>query len=72
MPGLFIFAIGIIVGVGASGSSFSLLLATVGRILPLMSKKQALVIGLVTSFASIGQGTCLPLFELIIERLSWK
>lgn len=72
MPGLFIFAMGIIVGLGASGSGFSLILATLGRRFPLGSKKHALVIGLVSSFASLGQGTCLPILKLIIELLGWK
>ncbi|KAJ2959082.1 hypothetical protein NQZ79_g5412 [Umbelopsis isabellina] len=72
MPGLFIFAMGIIVGLGASGSGFSLILATLGRRFPPGSKKHALVIGLVSSFASLGQGTCLPILKLIIELLGWK
>lgn len=72
MPGVFIFAMGIIVGLGASGSGFSLILATLGRRFPLGSKKHALVIGIVSSFASFGQGTCLPILKIIIEQLGWK
>ncbi|KAG2180028.1 hypothetical protein INT43_003815 [Umbelopsis isabellina] len=72
MPGLFIFAMGIIVGLGTSGSGFSLIFATLGRRFPQGSKRHALVIGLVSSCASLGQGTCLPIIRIIIEQLGWK
>ncbi|RUP50028.1 major facilitator superfamily domain-containing protein [Jimgerdemannia flammicorona] len=46
LPGLFIFATGILVGGGAGGNSFPIVLAAVGRRYPLKSKAQSVAFGI--------------------------
>lgn len=72
LPGLFIFAMGIVIGGAAGGNSFPVVLASVGRRFPQGSKRQSLAFGAVSSTGSLGQGCFLPIANVLIQRLGWK
>jgi MFS family permease len=71
-PGLFIVAMGIIVGGSAGGNSFPVVLSSIGRRFPQGSKRQSLAFGIVSSTGSLGQGCFLPIANTMITTLGWK
>ncbi|KAI8581271.1 hypothetical protein K450DRAFT_233937 [Umbelopsis ramanniana AG] len=72
LPGLFIFAMGIIVGGAAGGNSFPVVLSSVGRRFPQGSKRQSMAFGIVSSTGSLGQGCFLPIANTMITNMGWK
>ncbi|RUS28307.1 major facilitator superfamily domain-containing protein [Jimgerdemannia flammicorona] len=72
LPGLFIFATGILVGGGAGGNSFPIVLAAVGRRYPLKSKAQSVAFGIVSGLGSFGQCCFLPIASRMIEVFGWR
>ncbi|CAO3696222.1 unnamed protein product [Umbelopsis ramanniana] len=72
LPGLFIFAMGIVIGGSAGGNSFPVVLSSIGRRFPQGSKRQSLAFGVVSSTGSLGQGCFLPIANTMITTLGWK
>ncbi|OAD76559.1 hypothetical protein PHYBLDRAFT_63229 [Phycomyces blakesleeanus NRRL 1555(-)] len=70
--GLFIFSMGVVVGVSAGMNSFPIVLGAIGRRLPLHSKRQKMAFGIVSSFGSFGQCCFLPIARAMIESIGWK
>lgn len=71
-PGLFIFGWGIVVGVGAGGNSFPVILASIGRRFPQQSKQQSVAFGITSSCGSLGQVIFLPIARTLLVDLSWQ
>ncbi|KAH8556930.1 major facilitator superfamily domain-containing protein [Umbelopsis sp. PMI_123] len=72
LSGLFIFAMGIVIGGAAGGNSFPVVLSSIGRRFPQGSKRQSLAFGVVSSTGSLGQGCFLPIANAMITSLGWK
>lgn len=70
--GLFIFAWGIVVGTGAGGNSFPVVLASIGRRFPQQSKQQSIAFGITSSCGSLGQVIFLPIARTLLVDLSWQ
>lgn len=70
--GLFIFGMGVVIGVGAGGNSFPIVLATIGRRFPRNSKYQSIAFGIVSSFGSLGQCCFLPIARATIASIGWR
>ncbi|KAI8970084.1 major facilitator superfamily domain-containing protein [Mycotypha africana] len=70
--GLYIFAIGVVVGISAGGNSFPNVLASVGRRFPQNSKQQSMAFGIVSSFGSFGQFCYLPMTRALIASIGWR
>ncbi|KAK9674998.1 hypothetical protein K7432_016735, partial [Basidiobolus ranarum] len=71
-PGLFIFAMGIVVGGAAGGNSFPNVLASIGRRFVRGSDQQSMAFGIVSAFGSFGQGFFLPVSNVMIHNIGWK
>ncbi len=70
--GLFIFAMGVVIGVSAGGNSFPLVLASIGRRFPQKSKQQSIAFGIVSSFGSFGQCCFLPIARAMVTSIGWR
>ncbi|KAI8359796.1 major facilitator superfamily domain-containing protein [Blakeslea trispora] len=70
--GLFVFGMGVLVGIGAGGNSFPNVLASVGRRFPQNSKQQSIAFGIVSSFGSLGQATFLPIARAMLISIGWR
>ncbi|EIE78593.1 hypothetical protein RO3G_03297 [Rhizopus delemar RA 99-880] len=70
--GLFIFGMGVVIGVSAGGNSFPIVLATIGRRFPRNSKYQSIAFGIVSSFGSFGQCCFLPIARATIASIGWR
>ncbi|MGI9381575.1 MAG: MFS transporter [Methyloligellaceae bacterium] len=60
---------GILIGLGLSGSGFTVILGAVGRAVP--EEKRSAALGLVSMGGSIGQFAALPYTHLLIEGFGW-
>ena len=60
---------GALIGLGLSGSGFTVILGAVGRAVP--EEKRSAALGLVTMGGSIGQFAALPYTHLLIEGFGW-
>ncbi|KAI8377452.1 major facilitator superfamily domain-containing protein [Radiomyces spectabilis] len=69
---LFVFGMGIVVGVAAGGNSFPTILASIGRHFPPHSKQQSMAFGIVSSFGSFGQCTFLPITRAMLQYIGWR
>lgn len=70
--GLFIFAMGVVMGVSGGGSSYPSILASVGRRFPQKSKQQGIAFGIVSSFGSFGQSCFLPVVRVMLTSIGWR
>jgi MFS family permease len=70
--GLFIFGMGVMIGVSAGGNSFPNVLASVGRRFPQNSKYQSIAFGIVSSFGSFGQCCFLPIARAMLTSIGWR
>lgn len=70
--GLFIFAMGAVIGISAGGNSFPNVLASVGRRFPQGSKHQSIAFGIVSSFGSFGQCCFLPIARAMLTSIGWR
>lgn len=70
--GLFIFALGVVVGVSCGGNSFPVVLASIGRRFPQNSKYQSIAFGIVSSFGSFGQCCFLPIARAMLTSIGWR
>lgn len=70
--GLFIFALGVVIGVSAGGNSFPNILASIGRRFPQKSKHQSVAFGIVSSFGSFGQCCFLPIARAMLTSIGWR
>ncbi|CEP15744.1 hypothetical protein [Parasitella parasitica] len=70
--GLFIFGMGIVVGISAGGNSFPNVLASVGRRFPQNSKYQTISFGIVSSFGGFGQCCFLPIARALLTSIGWR
>ncbi len=69
-PTMFHLTGGMLVGMGLAGSSFALVLAALGRIVP--EKHRALALGLGTAAGSMGQFLLVPLGQAFISAYGWS
>lgn len=70
--GVFIFGMGVVVGISAGGNSFPIVLASVGRRFSQKSKYQSIAFGIVSSFGSFGQCCFLPMARGLLTSLGWR
>ncbi len=70
LPVLFHFTAGILVGVGVALSSFSIVMAALGRIVP--PEKRSWAFGLATASGSLGQFIFSPLVGAMIAAYGWQ
>ncbi|KAL0143150.1 major facilitator superfamily domain-containing protein [Mucor lusitanicus] len=70
--GLFIFALGVVIGVSCGGNSFPVVLASIGRRFPQNSKYQSIAFGIVSSFGSFGQCCFLPIARAMLTSIGWQ
>lgn len=63
-------SLGVLLGVGVSACSFSLVLGAVTRIVPSDERSKAL--GFVTAVGSIGQVVAAPISQSLIQTLGWQ
>ncbi|KAI8082385.1 major facilitator superfamily domain-containing protein [Thamnidium elegans] len=70
--GLFIFAMGAVIGISAGGNSFPNVLASIGRRFPQNSKQQSMAFGIVSSFGSLGQCCFLPIARALLNSIGWR
>lgn len=71
-PGLFIFGMGVVIGISVGGNSFPIVLASIGRRFPQNSKYQSIAFGIVSSFGSFGQCLFLPIARGMIGTIGWR
>lgn len=71
-PGLFIFGMGVVIGISVGGNSFPIVLASIGRRFPQNSKHQSIAFGIVSSFGSFGQCLFLPIARGMIGTIGWR
>ncbi|ORE03527.1 MFS general substrate transporter [Rhizopus microsporus var. microsporus] len=71
-PGLFIFGMGVVIGISVGGNSFPIVLASIGRRFPQNSKYQSIAFGIVSSFGSFGQCLFLPIARGMIDTIGWR
>ncbi len=70
LPAMFHFTAGILVGVGVALSSFSIVMAALGRIVP--PEKRSWAFGLATASGSLGQFIFSPLVGAMIAAYGWQ
>jgi MFS family permease len=70
--GVFIFGMGVVIGVSAGGNSFPTVLASIGRRFPQNSKYQSIAFGIVSSFGSFGQCCFLPIARAMLTSIGWR
>jgi MFS family permease len=68
-PGAFTLTSGVLIGLGLSGCSFNLVLASFGKLLP--SEKRSMAFGLGTAAGSLGQVIFAPLSVGLISTIDW-
>ena len=65
----FLFSVGFMIGLGASGCALPMLLSLVGRVAP--EKSRTLWFGIVTSGGTMGQFLVVPLSQGLISSMGW-
>src|SRR5690606_21297890 len=61
---------GVVMGVAIGGTSFGIVLATLGRVVP--AEKRSLAFGVGVAAGSFGQFLFLPLAGQLIQRIGWQ
>ena len=69
-PGLFYLTAGVLVGLGLSGASFTIVLAAFARLVP--EERRSWAMGLATATASLGQFVFAPLGQAFISAYGWQ
>lgn len=69
-PLIFYLTSGVLVGVGTGLTSFSLVLAAIGRAFP--PEKRSMALGIAAALGSFGQVTLTPLGQILIEAYDWQ
>lgn len=69
-PALFTLSAGVLVGLGLSGASFTIVLAAIGRSVP--PEKRSWALGLGTAAGSLGQFLVAPLGQAFISAYGWS
>jgi predicted MFS family arabinose efflux permease len=67
---LFVVGLGILSGIGQSGTAFAVILATLGRAAP--RDKQSFALGLGSSAGSIGMFVLVPATSALLDFLDWR
>jgi len=62
--------LGLLMGLGLAGLSFSVILAAIGR--SVSDNKRALAMATVTACGSLGQFVMVPLSQLLIDSIGWR
>ncbi|KAI8079016.1 major facilitator superfamily domain-containing protein [Gilbertella persicaria] len=70
--GLYVFSVGVVIGLAAGGISFPIVLASIGRRFPQHSKRQSVAFGIVSSFGSFGQCCFLPMARGMLTIIGWR
>ena len=68
-PGMFDLSAGVLIGFGLSGSSFSLVIGALGKLVPV--EKRMMAFGMGTAAGSFGQFLFSPMARLLIDSFSW-
>ncbi|MGE0970889.1 MFS transporter [Klebsiella sp. WOUb02] len=68
-PLLFSLSAGLLIGIGLSGTSFSVILGAIGRTVP--AEKRSMAMGLTAAAGSFGQFAMLPGSMVLIHGLGW-
>lgn len=63
-------SIGVLVGLGLAGTSFALVLAAVGRMVP--DEQRSATLGLIVAAGSLGQFLLVPLGQLALSTYGWQ
>ena len=63
-------SLGVIIGLAMSGTTFTVVLSAIGRLVP--PEKRSLAFGIVSSGGSIGMFTFVPLGQLFIGQYGWS
>ncbi|MBM17124.1 MAG: MFS transporter [Actinobacteria bacterium] len=61
---------GVLMGLGMSAASFSVVLAAIGRLVP--ESRRSFALGVATAFGSVGQFILIPISSVIIDSTSWE
>jgi predicted MFS family arabinose efflux permease len=69
-PTQFVLGAGVLVGIGASTTGMSVILAAVGRLVP--ERQRSLAMGIISAGNSLGQFVMLPLGQAFIEAYGWS
>ena len=69
-PGTLTLGLGVLVGLGLAGLSFSVILAAIGRSVP--DEKRSMALATATAFASVGQFVLVPLSQVLIDFVGWR
>jgi predicted MFS family arabinose efflux permease len=67
---VFVVGLGLVAGVGQSGTAFAVILATIGRAAP--REKQSFALGLGSSAGSIGMFVLVPATSALLDLLDWR
>lgn len=70
--GVFIFGMGVIIGIAASGNPFPIVLASVARRFSQNSRYQSIAFGIVSSFGNFGQACFLPMARGLLTSVGWR
>jgi len=62
--------LGVLVGLGLAGLSFSVILAAIGRSVP--DEKRSMALATASAFASVGQFVLVPLSQVLIDFVGWR
>ena len=68
-PGMFDISAGVLIGFGLSGSSFSLVIGSLGKLVP--PEKRMMAFGFGTAAGSFGQFLFSPMARFLIDSFSW-
>ncbi|MDJ0947699.1 MAG: MFS transporter [Alphaproteobacteria bacterium] len=63
-------SLGLLVGLGVAGSSFAIVLAAFGRMMP--PEKRSTALGIGTAAGSVGQFLLVPLSQVFIDAFGWQ
>ncbi|MBM3511403.1 MAG: MFS transporter [Alphaproteobacteria bacterium] len=69
-PTQFVLGAGVLVGIGASATGMSVILAAVGRLVA--ERQRSLALGIISAGNSLGQFVMLPLGQAFIEAYGWS
>jgi len=69
-PWAFVLTTGVLIGLGLSGVSFSVVLGVVGRRFP--PEKRSMALGVAAAAGSFGQFAMLPLTQWLLSNLGWR
>lgn len=61
---------GLVMGLGLAAASFSVVLASIGRLVP--PERRSFALGMATAFGSVGQFVLIPVVQQLINRAGWR